>query len=333
MPDLDAYIERVYDDEDKILMREASACFAAGANRAAYITVWLATAESLRRKFVEAASRDQKASKIVGDIRDREAAHRAVDAMLIEKAKEYGFVTAAEAMRLRHLYENRNVFGHPYEQHPSNQLVETAASESTDIVLGRPVSLREGYLSQQLIRLTSDITFLSDDNQAVDDFATLVHVRSARELRPWFINKLARALRSVVADQSADQLQRRNIWFLRTFTMCDTSVFDEWDAVDDLPDCLGVLPEVLARADVFALVSNHAMDIVVNALISSAEADPRYLELVWSLQEAGVLKDRHRHQLTHVVSTMKLTQLSGGGLPIRAYWERIVDRLVTVQVG
>ncbi len=200
MPDLKAYVEAVLADEDRVLMQEASDCLAAGAHRAAYITVWLATAESLRRKFVEASARDGQAAAIVGEVQRREAQHKAVDALLIDKAKEYGFVTDAERTRLRHLYENRNVFGHPYEQRPSNQLVETAASEAVDIVLGRPVALREGYLATQVQRLTADATFLSDDESAVAEYARAVHARSADDRRLWFVKKMWRALDSVFAD-------------------------------------------------------------------------------------------------------------------------------------
>ena len=327
MADLNSYTGRVLEEQDKILMREASACLTAGANRAAYITVWLATAESLRRKFTEAAVRDHRASDIVRQIQGREAAHKAVDAMLIDKAKEYGFITDAEATRLQHLYENRNVFGHPYEQRPSDQLVETAASESVDIVLGRPIALREGYLSQQVTRLTADLAFLSDDQEAVEDYARLVHARCAPDLRVWLVRKLLRALDGVFADPSTDELQRRNVWFLRTFLLCDTTIFDEWDAVDDLPDHPAVLPGLLARADLFALLSNHAKDIVVNTLIQAAGADPRHLELLWDLQEDRALDERHQEQLSVTLSSMKLSRLTGGALPLRAYWERVVDRL------
>lgn len=144
MPDLESYVDAVLEEEDKVLLREASECLAAGANRAAYITVWLSCAESLRRKFFEAAVQDHQAGAIARSIQQREAQHKATDSLLIEKAKDYGFISDAEATRLRHIYENRNVFGHPYEESPNDQLVVTAASEAVDMVLGRPVALREG---------------------------------------------------------------------------------------------------------------------------------------------------------------------------------------------
>ncbi len=71
-------------------MREASDCLQVGARRAAYITVWLATAEALRRKFTEAQTFDGQAGQIVGEIQRSEANHKAVDSLLITKAKDYG---------------------------------------------------------------------------------------------------------------------------------------------------------------------------------------------------------------------------------------------------
>ena len=310
-------------------MQEASDCLAAGAHRAAYITVWLATAESLRRKFVAAAARDGQAGAIVGQIQQREAKHKAVDPLLIDKAKEYGFVTDAGRTRLQHLYENRNVFGHPYEQRPSEQLVATAASEALDIVLGRPVALREGYLAAQVQRLTTDTSFLSDDEAAVTEYARSVHARSAQNLRVWFAKKMWRALDSVFADPSLDRLQRRGVWFMRAFLLEDPAIFAEWDAVDDLPDHRKVIAGILADEQLFPLLSPHAGDIVVNVLVEQAASDPSFLHLLFDIAEAGVLTEQQRELVTDTTAGYPLARLAASGLPLRAYAQRVIDELRT----
>jgi len=76
MADLDSYMDEVLEEQDKILLREASHCLRTGARRAAYITVWLATAEALRRKFFLAQTFDGQAGQIVGLIQQREADHK-----------------------------------------------------------------------------------------------------------------------------------------------------------------------------------------------------------------------------------------------------------------
>jgi hypothetical protein len=179
------------------------------------------------------------------------------------------------------------VFGHPYEERPSQQLVETAASEAVDIVLGRPVALREGYLSAQVQRLTADSTFLSDDEEAVTEYARTVHLRSAQDLRIWFVKKIWSALDSVFSDPSLDRLQRRGVWFMRAFLLEDVAILSEWDAVDDLPDHRRVIAAVLADKQVFPHLSKHAGDIVVNALVEQAAGDPSFLNVVFNLAKAG----------------------------------------------
>lgn len=327
MTDLTLYIDAVLDDQDKILMKEASDCLAAGARRAAYITVWLACAESLRRKFNEAAVRDHEAGRIAREIAQLEAQHRAVDSFLIEKAKAYGFVTDAEATRLRHLYENRNVFGHPYEQSPSEQLVITAASEAVDIVLGRPVALREGYLSAQVTRLTADPTFLADDEEIVADYARTVHARSAADRRVYFVRKLLDACAAIFADPSLDLLQRRAVRFIRAFLLADPAIFDTWDPVDDLPDHRECLPGILAHEELFPLVSAHAQDIVVNVLVQQAPGEPVLIDLLYDLRTAGVLAQRHDELLAELIDGTPISRLASSGMPLSAWWQRLVERL------
>jgi hypothetical protein len=327
VPHLEPYFARVREPQDRVLVEEASSCLATGARRAAYITLWLATAESLRRKFFEAQTFDGQAGKIVGEIQRREADHKAIDGLLISKAKEYGFVSDNEATRLQHLYENRNVYGHPYEQSPSDEAVLAAAADAVEIVLERPVALRQGYLDRQATRLTSDTSFLSDDQQAVEQHADLVRVRSAKDLHVGFVRKLVAALGAVFADPGSDLLQRRGVWFLRRFLLADPAILDEWDTAEDLPDHPTVLPRLFAVKELFELLSDHARDIVVNVLCQATETDPRHLALVWDLKEDGALAERNEQQLANTIAGLPLDRLSGSGLPLRAYWRRIVDEL------
>jgi hypothetical protein len=283
----------------------------------------------LRRKFFEAQAFDGQAGQIVGQIQQREAAHKAVDALLISKAKDYGFISDNEATRLQHLYENRNVYGHPYEQSPSDEAVLAAAADAVEIVMERPVALRHGYLDRQANRLTSDTAFVSDDQQAVEQYADVVGSRSAPDLHVWFVRKLVALLDPVFADPGSDLLQRRGVWFLRRLLTARPDIFDVWDAAEDLPEHPNVLPGLFAAKELFELLSDHARDIVINVLCQAAGADPRHMELLWNLKEAGALAERHEQQLTATLASLPLQRLSGAGLPLVAYWRRIVDRLAS----
>lgn len=327
MADLDSYMGKVLEEQDKVLLREASDCLRTGARRAAYITVWLATAEALRRKFFLAQAFDGQAAHIVRMIQQREVDHKAIDALLINKAREYGFISDAESQRLRHLYENRNIYGHPYEESPSDAAVVAAAVDAVEVVLGRHVRLRHGYLDRQVVRLTTDAAFLADDPDAIAGFAEQVHRRSGGDLRLWLVRKMLNALAPIFADPSQDLLQRRGVQFLRAFLLADSSVFEEWEAVDDLPDHPEVLPGLLADGELFAHISNHAKDIVVNVLVQRSPADPRCLELLWQLKEDGALTTRHVALMNTVLESMPLDRFTGRGLPLRAYWTRIARGL------
>jgi hypothetical protein len=330
---LDTYIDAVLEEQDKVLLCEASACLRAGARRAAYITIWLATAEALRRKFVEAQRFDGDAGKIVGEIEQLEAKHTAIDGLLIDRAAAYGFVSDAEKQRLRHLYENRNVYGHPYEESPSEEAIIAAASDAVEIVLGRPTRLRHGYLKRQVERLTSDTTFLADHQPAVQAFADQVCQRSAKNLRPWFIRKLLDALDPLFADPSQDLLRRRGVWILWRILLTDLSIFDAWDPADDLPNHRRVLPGILAAPQLFGAISPHAQDIVVNVLCQDAAADGHSLELLWLLKQDVAFTPRHHSQFAALLDAMPVTQLTGRGLPLVAYWSKVVDGLASHSWG
>lgn len=327
MADLNEYLAQVLEEQDKVLLSEASACLQSEARRAAYITVWLAIAESLRRKFGAAASYDHEAARIASDVGRMEQEHKAVDAFLVTKAKEYGLVSDAEATRLGHIYENRNIFGHPYEEEPSNQLVETAASEAVDIVLGQPLALRHGYLDRQVARLTGDLPFLNDDQETVEEYARSVHGRSAQDLRVWFVRKIVTALDMVFQDPTLDQLQRRGTWFLRAFLLGASDIFQEWDVVNDLPDHRQVLSLLLSDPALFAHLSDHAKDIVVNTLLQEAAATPHLIQRVLLLDEAGVLRSVNQQALQRTIAEAPLSHLRNSEFPLSAYSFRIIQLL------
>ena len=329
MADLNLYIERVLEEEDKVLLSEASACVEAGALRAAYLTIWLATAESLRRKFMKAAAYDHEAAHIKGEIERMEREHKAVDAFLIRKAGEYGLVSDAEAGRLQHMYENRNVFGHPYEQAPLEQLVETAASEAVNSVLGQPLAFRHGYLSRLVTRLTTDIPFLNDDQNSVEEFARSTYTRSAADVRIWFVQKLVAALEPSFNDPSQDLLQRRGLWFLRGFLLAGPEVLEGWEVTNDLPEQRQVLPLLLADIDLFPHLSDHAKDIVVNTLLQEFPSTPPLLRRVYLLDEAGVLRPENKQALEQAIADAEVSRLRIAEVPLSAYWHRIVDLLET----
>ena len=126
--DLREYAKEILAHEDHPLFDEAVEAAKAGALRSAYVMIWLACAESLKRRFREAKKRDDIAGKIVGEIERLEKEHKAVDMVLLEKALRYGFVSDSGHTALGHIYEMRCIYGHPYEEAPSREKVIDAAA-------------------------------------------------------------------------------------------------------------------------------------------------------------------------------------------------------------
>jgi hypothetical protein len=122
------FLEKVVNAEDRVLLEEASRCLDTGAFRMAYIAVWLACAESMKRKFNDLASSDSEAAKVKGGVEEREANKQSVDGYLLKKARDYGLVSPSDHDVLTQIYGRRCVFGHPYEQSPLPEVVVGAAS-------------------------------------------------------------------------------------------------------------------------------------------------------------------------------------------------------------
>ena len=171
MVDLKKYIDQIIEMEDKPLIEEADKAAGCGALRAAYIIIWIACAESLKRRFREAGQRDGNAGKVSRLIRDMESRHDAIDRKLLDEAKKYGFITDPEYTELMHIYDMRCVYGHPYEQAPSEEQVIHALAIVVKNVLSKTILMREGFVSQLLDKMTKEIHYLDDQDTVISDFA------------------------------------------------------------------------------------------------------------------------------------------------------------------
>src|SRR3982750_1146956 len=129
MPDTwDNLAARIVTDEDKVLFCEATNAARASALRCAFIAVWLSCAESLKRKFKESAQTDNAAGVVVGVIETKEQNHQAIDGYVLSEAKSYGLISDAEFTQLDGVYEQRCIYGHPYEQAPLSAQLGAAAA-------------------------------------------------------------------------------------------------------------------------------------------------------------------------------------------------------------
>ena len=142
MADLSKYTAQILTEDDRLLFHEAEICASHGALRGAYVLVWIACAEGLKRKFREAVVRDGKVNKIIDRITQAESNHHSVDLTILKEAKNYGFIGDGAFQKLEHVYTMRCVYGHPYEAAPRDEELASAAAVVVGEVLGKPTLLR-----------------------------------------------------------------------------------------------------------------------------------------------------------------------------------------------
>lgn len=317
---LGAYAEKIAADADRPLFDEACVSAEAGALRMAYIGVWLSCAESLKRRFVELAQRDHVAAKVAGDIAAKEEQEKSIDGFLLGKARDYGFFTAAEHQRLKHVYAMRCVYGHPYEQGPRAEDLASAAAAVVEIVLSRQVKLRHGYLDEQVRLLTTEASFLDDLEAAVQKYAGEVLQRVDEMLHTYFLEKLWGEADALVGDPSMGVFARRAIWFsVGYLSPIAQNVLAAWDVRPALTRQSFLATQILATPDLFACLSEHAQDIVVGNLLQIAGTAPTLLHLLQLLDEADALTKRQAERFRQHAEGLGMNEVQLSQLPLR-YW-------------
>ena len=196
------YLDRVLDDTDRPLFEEAVKVASVGAYRSAYVMIWLSCAESFKRRFREASIRDHNATQITGEIERKELNKQAIDKYILEKAREYGFVSEVGFHQLSHVYESRCIYGHPYEEAPSEEQLLHAAAAVVGIVLSQPVKLKQGYGKLIITSLMGDDNFLDDLEEAVGQYADDILLRIDESLYPWFLHAYWGELEKIARDPS-----------------------------------------------------------------------------------------------------------------------------------
>ena len=293
-------------NDDHPLFDEAVQAAAAGALRAAYIMIWLACAESLKRRFREAKRRDNNAGKIVGEIEKREEQHEAVDLVLLIKAHEYGFVSDSASTSLRQIYEMRCIYGHPYEEAPSPEKVIDAVATVVNLVLCKPVKLRHGFGKHLLESLLEDRNYLDDQESAVADFARKILCKVLDEtIYVWLLDEYWQDLEEIADDPSMAVFFRRGNWFCRTMLEeIGVTIFtnDEWH------DRASRFPKTLMRGcnthEMFRGIGELAQDSLVGSVLEESETYASVLPYLEGLYDDGALSERQQERFTEYVSNM-----------------------------
>lgn len=330
MVDLKRYAAQILADEDHPLFDDAVQAAKVDALRAAYVMIWLACAESLKRRFREAQQRDGAAGRIVGDIEAKEKEHKSVDKLVLDKAKEYGFLSDPAHTVLNHVYEMRCLYGHPYEAAPSPEQVSHAAAVVVEYVLSQPVKLRHGFGNQLLASLLGDRTYLDDQEAAVAAFAKDIIPRLDERIHGWFLDKYWEGLEKLADDSSMAAFFRRGMWFCCTMLAeigVDAYSHDEWhDRISRFPK---TLMRVCGTTEVFGNIGKRAQDSLVGAVFAEADTRGSVLKHLERLHDGGVLSKRQQERFDEHVARMSSSALRSSGLSTKSCYSRIVAAMAS----
>ena len=334
MPDLISYADRIHDyadrihdEEDRPLFDDATKAASAGALRAAYVMLWLSCAESIKRRFREAEKRDEAAGKIVGKIEEKEGEHRSVDKFLLEKAKEYGFLTDTAYTILLNIYDMRCVYGHPYEQEPKPEQVIHAAAMVVEHLLAEPVRLRCGYGNTLLNSLLQNKNFLDDQESTVGTFVAEVVPRIDKHIYGWLLDKYWKDLEKIADDRSMEVFLWRGIYFTRAFLAHVGPVFsaDEWHVK------VGAYPKILARVfelkALFQMIGERAQDSLVGSALDQAADRSSVLHYLERLMDEGALTDRQKSRFLEHIDEMPIAKLRSSKLSTAVCLKRLLVEL------
>lgn len=326
--DLSAYADGVQDPADLPLLTEAVEAASVGALRLAYIGVWCTCAESLKRRFRSLAPLDDAAAKVHGKVQKLEADGKSVDSVVLAEAHNYGLLTETEYQKLLHVYQQRCIYGHPYEEAPTVEDLVSAAARASAIVLGRPLKLREGYLARQLALMVEERTLLDEVPAPVDAYARSVFHKADERLHVWFIYKVWQEAEEAADDPSLRWRFWRLVRFSQAFILEDPAAtlrgLEDGDRLLQAPRAMS---EALAEPGLFRLLGEHVTDIVVSNLLAQARTAPERIRPALRLSELGLLTGRQEERLPEALSAYFPEDLLAAGLPLRLWYPTIVREL------
>lgn len=326
--DLSSYAVNILAEEDRPLFDDAVKAAEVGALRAAYVMIWLACAESLKRRFREAQKRDGAAGKVVGEIEKRESEHRSVDRFVLDEARKYGFVSGSGHTVLNHIYEMRCVYGHPYEEAPSQEQVSHAAAVVVENVLSKPIKLKHGFGKQLLESLLEKPSFLDNQQTAVVAFSKDILPRLDESIYRWLLDGYWQELETIASDSSMSIFFRRGVWFSRSMLIeVGVGVYSNEDWHDRSVRFPKILMRVCSIADIFNEIGERAQDTLVSQIISESSKRASALTHLERLCIGGTLTPRQQERFIARVSTMKSSEIRSAGLSTQTCYEKLINAM------
>ncbi len=326
--DIGNYAEKILAAEDLPLFDDAVEAGKAGALRAAYVMIWLTCAESLKRRFREAQKCDCAAGEIVGEIENKEKEHRAVDKFVLTKAHEYGFISDSGHTVLNHIYEMRCLYGHPYEQVPSQEQVSHAAAVVVEHVLSKPVKLRHGFGKQLLKDLLEKPNFLDDQQTAVVAFTKYILPRLDECIYRWLLDNYWKDLEKIADDSSMAIFFCRGTWFSRTMlTEVGVDIFSHEDWHNRCTKFPKTLIRVCSIPQIFRDFGERAQDSLVGLIIAESNTRASVLQHLERLSINDALTTRQQERFFERISSMDSKKLRSSNLRTKTCYEELINAM------
>ncbi|MEI7831990.1 MAG: hypothetical protein WCJ56_02160 [bacterium] len=325
---IEKYLDRIVDDIDRPLFEEAVKVASVGASRSAYLMIWLSCAEALKRRFREAAKRDNAAGKIIGEIEEKEVHQKAVDKYILDKAKDYGLISEFGHHELMHVYSSRCIFGHPYEEAPTEEQLLHAAAMVIDFVLSQPLKLRQGYGRQVISSLIGEINFLDDQEEVVLQYADTTLFRIDESLYPWLMHSYWEELEKIANDPTFGICFRRGVSFsyaILARSTCEIFSAEEWHTMAITYPSISIA--VLADERYFDGVGDLTRDFLVSELLTRGDHDPIFLNQLQKLDHADMLTDRQQERLHTFIAQPSYSNITQGNITLVFNYPKTIDDL------
>lgn len=331
---------KVLNEEDKLLFDEASRCLIAGANRSAYVTTWLCAAASIRSKIESIAPRDSHVGNKLGEIEEAESKGKPIDRLLLDAAKEFGFIPSEDFDNLENIRRMRNIYAHPRRSAPIPDEVLGAMGAVVRSLLSKPALLRHGYASEIIRGIFEERHFLDDVEDRILGFGQDFAKRLDPQVYPWVFKSAIDRLENIWDDITLDSITARSVSFLHGFLIEAGEYFDgeDWKFVEMVSRYPKTAPVILAYPEIWSNIPFQAREIIIGYLAEALRqpgVSPGYIgplpsqafDAIKRLEDADMLSERESERFRDALIHTPLERLAQYGIPLQDWVDRLLESL------
>lgn len=175
-------------------------------------------------------------------------------------------------------------------------------------------------------RLITKGFFLDDRWEAAERFAGEVAQKCDGALHWWFLEKLWDKAEAISGDKSLGLFFRRAHWFSIAY-LRQITIPKSWAAANDMLKFPNILSGVLATADLFLQLDDHAKEQVLGILIEKAKANPEFLTSLKQMDDSGCFDERKKQRFREAVQLHSIEDLASIRIDPNLYVGRVITSL------